>query len=571
MFEIDLRTLYTGFVVMLVVLFAVVALIWFQTRKRFEGLNLLVVYLFVQLAGITLIALRGLIPDFVSIIVANAFVVGGAMLAFVGLEKFTGMRSSYVKHYLLFTVFLLLHLVFTYFLPSQELRNINVALAILIISFQNAYLLLSRVPESMRKTTAPMGYVFVFLVFIGFFRLTKFFFAGFSESEYFHSGQFEVYVAFMFQIAYFLLIFFLVLMINRRLLDEIGAQEEKFSKAFKHSPYGIIISSLNEGRIIEINDGYERMTGYKAADVLGRTTKQKKLWLNDADRDELVEELSKNGRVLNRIIQIRKANGELMTGEFSSEIIYINNEKCVLSALNDITEKKKAEYELHKSQQMLRRFASHLQTVGEEEKIMLATQIDNELNQTLVALKMDIGNLKQKLKNAEANSITEELLLKLDDVYKVVGNSLGFSLKLMSNLRNEVLYMMGFVDALKLYVSDFCKNHPAIKCHTNIGVLTAQPDQKQSTMLYRIFESAMSNVAMHSKATEVRISLHTVGNELELEIADNGIGFLYNELMEHTSHGLMLMRERTSLLDGRMFITSEPGEGTIVRIVVTLA
>lgn len=571
MFEIDLRTLYTSFVVMLVVLLAVVALIWFQTRKRFEGLNLLVVYLFVQLAGITLIALRGLIPDFLSVIVANALVVGGSMLAFVGLERFTGMRSSYIKHYLLFTVFLLLHLVFTYFLPSQELRNINVALAILIISFQNAHLLLSRVPESMRKTTAPMGYVFVFLVFIGLFRMTKFFFAGFSESEYFHSGQFEVYVALMFQIAYFLLIFFLVLMINRRLLDEIGAQEEKFSKAFKHSPYGIIISNLNEGRIIEINDGYERMTGYKAADVLGRTTKQKKLWLNDADRDELVEELSKNGRVLNRIIQIRKANGELMTGEFSSEIIYINNEKCVLSALNDITEKKKAEYELHKSQQMLRRFASHLQTVGEEEKIMLATQIDNELNQTLVALKMDIGNLKQKLKNAEANSITEELLQKLDDVYKVVGNSLGFSLKLMSNLRNEVLYMMGFVDALKLYVSDFCKNHPDIKCHTDIGVLTAQPDQKQSTMLYRIFESAMSNVAMHSKATEVRISLHTVGNELELEISDNGVGFLYNELMEHTSHGLMLMRERTSLLDGKMFIVSEPGEGTIVRIVVTLA
>ena len=570
MFEIDLRTLYTSFVVMLVVLLAVVALIWAQTRKRFDGLFLLVVYMFVQLLGITLIALRGLIPDFASIILANGFVVGGAMLAFVGLEKFIGLKSSYVKHYVLFSMFLILHIILTYIFPSQELRNMNVALSLLIISVQNANLMFFRVPESMRKITAPMGYVFVFIVFIGIVRLLKFFFAGFSDSEYFHSGQFEVYVALMFQIACFLLIFFLVLMINRRLLDEIGAQEEKFSKAFKHSPYGIIISSLNEGRIIEINDGYERMTGYKAADVLGRTTKQKNLWLNDADRDELVEELSKNGRVLNRIIQIRKANGELMTGEFSSEIIYINNEKCVLSALNDITEKKKAEYELHKSQQMMRRFASHLQTVGEEEKIMLATQIDNELNQTLVALKMDIGNLKQKLKNAEANSITEELLQKLDDVYKVVGNSLGFSLKLMSNLRNEVLYMMGFVDALKLYVSDFCKNYPAIKCHVKIGVLAAQPDQKQSTMLYRIFESAMSNVVMHSKATEVRISLRMISNGLELEIADNGVGFLYNELMEHTSHGLMLMRERTSLLDGKMFIASEPGEGTIVKIMVTL-
>ena len=570
MFEIDLRTLYTSFVVMLVVLLAVVALIWAQTRKRFDGLFLLVVYMFVQLLGITLIALRGLIPDFASVILANGFVVGGAMLAFVGLEKFTGLRSSYIKHYLLLTVFLLLHIVFTYFLPSQELRNINVALAILIISFQNAYLLLSRVPKSMRKMTAPMGYVFVFLVFVGFFRLTKFFFAGFSDSEYFHSGQFEVYVAFMFQIAYFLLIFFLVMMINRRLLDEIGAQEEKFSKAFKHSPYGIIISSLNEGRIIEINEGYELMTGYKGSEVVGSTTISTNFWMNEGDREAFVQALNKSGKVIDDVIQFRKANNELMTVELSSEIIYINNEKCVLSVLNDITEKKKAEYELHKSQQMMRRFASHLQTVGEEEKIMLATQIDNELNQTLVALKMDIGNLKQKLKNAEANSITEELLQKLDDVYKVVGNSLGFSLKLMSNLRNEVLYMMGFVDALKLYVSDFCKNYPAIKCHVKIGVLAAQPDQKQSTMLYRIFESAMSNVVMHSKATEVRISLRVISNELELEIADNGVGFLYNELMEHTSHGLMLMRERTSLLDGKMFIASEPGEGTIVKIMVTL-
>lgn len=571
MFEIDLRTLYTSFVVMLVVLLAVVALIWAQTRKRFDGLFLLVVYMFVQLLGITLIALRGLIPDFASVILANGFVVGGAMLAFVGLEKFIGLKSSYVKHYVLFSMFLILHIILTYIFPSQELRNMNVALSLLIISVQNANLMFFRVPESMRKITAPMGYVFVFLVFIGFFRLTKFFFAGFSDSEYFHSGQFEVYVALMFQIACFLLIFFLVLMINRRLLDEIGAQEEKFSKAFKHSPYGIIISSLNEGRIIEINEGYELMTGYKGSEVVGSTTISTNFWMNEGDREAFVQALNKSGKVIDDVIQFRKANNELMTVELSSEIIYINNEKCVLSVLNDITEKKKAEYELQKSQQMLRRFASHLQTVGEEEKIMLATQIDNELNQTLVALKMDIGNLKQKLKNAEANSITEELLQKLDDVYKVVGNSLGFSLKLMSNLRNEVLYMMGFVDALKLYVSDFCKNYPAIKCHVKIGVLAAQPDQKQSTMLYRIFESAMSNVVMHSKATEVRISLRMISNELELEIADNGVGFLYNELMEHTSHGLMLMRERTSLLDGKMFITSEPGEGTIVRIVVALA
>jgi hypothetical protein len=140
---------------MLVVLLAVVALIWAQTRKRFDGLFLLVVYMFVQLLGITLIALRGLIPDFASIILANGFVVGGAMLAFVGLEKFIGLKSSYVKHYVLFSMFLILHIILTYIFPSQELRNMNVALSLLIISVQNANLMFFRVPESMRKKPAP--------------------------------------------------------------------------------------------------------------------------------------------------------------------------------------------------------------------------------------------------------------------------------------------------------------------------------------------------------------------------------------------------------------------------------
>lgn len=217
---------------------------------------------------------------------------------------------------------------------------------------------------------------------------------------------------------------------------------------------------------------------------------------------------------------------------------------------------------------MLRRFASNLQIVGEEEKVLLATQIDNELNQTLVALKMDIGILKQRLKDSEDKSITEELFQKLDDVNKVVGNSLGFSLKLMSNLRNEVLYMMGFVEAMRLFVDDFSISQPNIKCHLDIGELIVQPSQKQSTTLYRMFESTMSNVASHSKASEVIISLHSVGNKLELEIADNGVGFEYNGLKEHTAYGLMLMRERTTLLNGEMFVNTAPGEGTSIKIVV---
>ncbi len=88
------------------------------------------------------------------------------------------------------------------------------------------------------------------------------------------------------------------------------------------------------------------------------------------------------------------------------------------------------EDELRKSQSLLRNFATHLQNVGEEEKIMLATQIDNELNQTLATLKMDLGLLKQKLKSIEANSITEDLIRKLDEGINSMQFT-GFPLKQM--------------------------------------------------------------------------------------------------------------------------------------------
>ena len=84
MYAFDLRTLYTSFVVMLVVCLAVVTLLWWQNRKRFRGLELLVQYVVVQFFGLVLIALRDKIPDFFSIIMANAFVVGGAFLLLWG-------------------------------------------------------------------------------------------------------------------------------------------------------------------------------------------------------------------------------------------------------------------------------------------------------------------------------------------------------------------------------------------------------------------------------------------------------------------------------------------------------
>ena len=152
-------------------------------------------YIVMQFFALVLIALRDKIPDFLSIITANGFVVGGGFVAFVGLEIFTDKKSSYLKHYLLLFFFLVLHVLFTYFYPSQELRNLNVGFVLMVVSAQSAYLMLFRTTGSMRRISKPMGDVFAFLALVGLIRMLKVFFVGFSEEGYFHSGAFEVYVA----------------------------------------------------------------------------------------------------------------------------------------------------------------------------------------------------------------------------------------------------------------------------------------------------------------------------------------------------------------------------------------
>jgi len=217
------------------------------------------------------------------------------------------------------------------------------------------------------------------------------------------------------------------------------------------------------------------------------------------------------------------------------------------------------------SQGLLRRFASHLQNVGEEEKVLLADRIDNELNQTLAALKMDIGLLKKKVVDKDFQLISDDLFEKLNRAYDIAGESLANSVKLMSGLRHEVLHLMGFTEAIKLYISEFELSNQ-IQCEFNSPEPDVQLHQNESTVLFKVFQSAMANIAQHSKATEVNLSLQVIENNLIFEIADDGIGFKFDDTLAITSNGLMLMRESVLLLEGQFELKTASGRGTIIRV-----
>ncbi|MFA6581937.1 MAG: ATP-binding protein [Paludibacter sp.] len=566
MMELDLRTLYLSFTIFLLISLFILIIIWFQTRKRLQGVGFLILCLLSIFIGDGLIFLRGQIPDFISIVVSNSMIVVGGALSYIGVERFNHKRSSNLKFILVFCIFIIIQYFFYAIQPDLTSREINVSAALGIITGFNVWLSIIKLKRSHDQILKAYGIANILFTITSIYRIFHLILYPEIHSDFFKPGTLELTSILVLYGLCLLLLFFLILMINKRLVDVVQSQEDKFYKAFHYAPFSMCITRISDGKIMEVNEYFENCQGRTMDDIEGQSTISLGIWLSESDRTSFIQSL-KNGQTKNLQYHFRRKNGDTFLGELSAQTFIYNDEECLISVIIDITEKTKANKLLKDSQQLLKKFAAQLQSAVEEEKVMLANQIDNELNQNLAALKIDLGHFKNKLNEKQLNDIPTEISKKIDDVYSILGNSLRSSLKIMNSLRNEVLYIMGFLDAVELYVDEFSKtNH--IKCliETNISKLTLNP--QQSTPLFRVFENAMSNIAEHSKATEVKIRIETIENILRMEIIDNGIGFSYKPSKRYTSKGLMFMQERIHLLDGNMQIETAPGKGTKIMLEV---
>jgi PAS domain S-box-containing protein len=322
-----------------------VLLSWLQNRRRYEGTHLWVLNFVCQTLGILLIALRGLTPDWLSIISGNALIIAGAVIMYAGLNRFLGMNVSQRWNCILLAVFILVQIFFTYMRPHVEVRILNFGAALAIISFQGMWLMFFRTDAALRGVALGVGVAFAGYFLISMGRIVDSLGASFFGQDFFELGTFEALAMVSYTLMTVLLTYTLSLILNRRLLNEMKTEEEKFSKAFQSSPYAIIFTRASDGKIIEANEGFLKLFGYTRAEIVDKTMLNLNIWRHEGDRRATVEELLKNGSVREWEFNFMKKSGDMVCGLFSSDVLVVNNEPSMLSSIIDITERKRNQVE----------------------------------------------------------------------------------------------------------------------------------------------------------------------------------------------------------------------------------
>ncbi len=128
--------------------------------------------------------------------------------------------------------------------------------------------------------------------------------------------------------------------------------EQRFLKAFKSSPVSQTIKTLEGQVYLDVNKGFEQLTGYRREQVIGRTPQDLNLWFKPESHARMMQMLQEEGEVRDFEFDLRTRSGKIRVVLLSAVVVMLNDEPCMLASAVDITERKQAEERLHMAQKM---------------------------------------------------------------------------------------------------------------------------------------------------------------------------------------------------------------------------
>jgi PAS domain S-box-containing protein len=172
----------------------------------------------------------------------------------------------------------------------------------------------------------------------------------------------------------------------KRAEQALQESEDKFSKVFHTSGSAICITSLEDGKFIEVNDAFTRFTGYSREESVGHSASELNLWVKPEELAEWAKKLEEEGKVYNQGFTSRMKSGETRTALSSAEVINIGGKPCRIVVITDITELKQMEHQLEQKMEELQAANRKLQELDKMKDSFLST-VSHELRTPLTSIK----------------------------------------------------------------------------------------------------------------------------------------------------------------------------------------
>jgi PAS domain S-box-containing protein len=235
----------------------------------------------------------------------------------------------------------------------------------------------------------------------------------------------------------------------------------------------------------------------------------------------------------------------------------------VLSFVN-VTERKHAQEALLESEKRLRFLSSQLISAQEQERKRIAGELHDGLGAALSGIKYKVETALQQRGKNRLKAVEKQL----ESVIPMIQESVEEVRRIQTDLRPATLDRLGVLAAIRGDCRRFQTTYPSVSIQQGLEVQEDEIPARLKIVIYRILQEALNNIAKHSKADLVHLSLRKRDGKIELVVQDNGWGFDVNEALSAQSSrrglGLTSMRERAELSGGIFVIESAGGNGTSI-------
>lgn len=321
--------------------------------------------------------------------------------------------------------------------------------------------------------------------------------------------------------------------------------EEKYSKAFHASPHPISITTLADGKYIEINESYANQMGCKRKDLLGRYSYEIKLFPYPDERRRMTKKLAAHGKLTNYPVNYYTKVSGIRKCLVNAEIIELQGELCMLAVITDITDKIRMELEILK--------------ISERERIRIGQDLHDDLGQHLIGIEAMSVHLANSLKNKSKN---ESLLAR--KIILLIRQATDKTRRMSRGLYPVVIEEKGLISVLEDLTSTM-REVFNIECTLNYKKPFHIHDITAAIHVYHIAQECVTNSVKHGKATSIKIELKSDKKDVNMNINDNGCGFSPDQ-KSGDGIGLSIMQYRARKIGAELEIVSNKECGTTVNL-----